>query len=704
MPCYKLDTPVSSLVVRHSGMGLSMEHIGGAMVDIGPELAWSKHRDAVVPHGELDRASFNEFVTSENGLPNPSPDLIIRRDGKKCFVTLSVTAITESSNSLCVVLEDAAAFIRVQQILTATDSGVFKQVASVQNTGTETLAVEWLSAGSLCMSDEYDELLSFRGFWANEFQHSRTAVDEQITELASARGRSSHHAHPTVALGSRGFDEETGHVLLATFAYSGSYRMRAFRGGTGDIKIQAGRPTPGRECVLQANERMQQPPMLFAFSAAGLNGIREQFHQYWRSERAGSGLPIKPRLVHFNSWEACYFAQSESSTCALIDEAATLGAERFVLDDGWMRDRSGPGAGLGDWQVDEKKYPQGLRVVREYAKAQGLQFGLWLEPEMVTQDSELAKRHPEWLVTSPNGLSHTGRGQQLLNLRLPEVFTYVLSMLHRVMREANPDYIKWDMNRDIADAGFAENVFHSQLTDAFYQLLHRFKSEHPQIEVEICAAGGARADAGSMAYADRLWPSDSMDALQRIQVLRNASCFLPPETLGWHIGSARSETSGLTLPISTRCALATLGHMGIELNPGALNDKDRTTVTQWVSFFKQHRDWLSNARYQFLNTPNAEQDRLLVHKPDGSCALLYVLQREHPSRGTTSLLRLPVRPGGRHRIRLLNPGDSEFAQQRSPWHDGESRSINGDVLANAGLRLPFLQMGHAAVVLIEQRG
>ncbi|GAB5413006.1 MAG: alpha-galactosidase [Congregibacter sp.] len=697
----KLDTAHSSLVLRSSATGVSFEHLGRPLSELPTVAVWQALRHGPVPHGELDHRPENTLLTTEDGLHNTRPDFRASRNGKRLFVSLGEAELQQTANHVRVTQRDTEAGVAIETVLSACESGVYRMRTAVCNTGVSPLAVDWLSAASLSLPPACQDVVSLRGFWANEFQASRCQLQDQLIEISSDRGRSSHQTHPSLLMGSAGFSEETGDVILATLAFSGSHRLCAFRGATGDLRLQAGTPLAPGECLLEPEQRFDTPEVLFAFSGTGMNGLRAQFRRFWARETPSPSGAAPARPVHFNSWEACYFEQSDSKTRALIDAAAEMGAERFVLDDGWMQDRHAPGVGLGDWRTDSTKYPQGLQPISRYARSRGLSFGLWLEPEMATLDSQIAAQHPEWLISPPRGEAREGRGQRLLDLSQAPVATHILDCLRRLMREAEPDYIKWDMNRDIADAGFAENVFHSTLTRAFYDLLKQFRAEHPHIVVEVCAAGGARCDAGSLLQADRLWPSDSMDSLQRMRVLRHASCLLPPSRLGWHIGSQCSHTSGLMLPVSTRCALATLGHMGLELDPHTLSCAERAKVKTWVDFYRQHRDWMANADYSFLDTNSGEQDILLIQDRDER-ALLYVLQREHPKRGTSSLLRLPQLAARSYLLRLLNPDDCAFTQAACDWHLGAPVEVNGTSLANAGIRLPFLRMGYTTVVLLEK--
>jgi alpha-galactosidase len=466
----------------------------------------------------------------------------------------------------------------------------------------------------------------------------------------------------------------------------------------------------------------EAPPALLAYSNDGINGLRRQTRRYWMARKPAAGTS-GCRPVHFNSWEAAYFDHDCSSTLRLLEAAAELGAERFVLDDGWMRGRTAAGVGLGDWTPCPTRYPDGLAPIATRAAELGLSFGLWVEPEMVTLDSALARAHPDWVVRANSEQTVTGRGQYLLDITLPAVRDNIHSQLVTLLKTAQPDYLKWDMNRDLADLG-PRNA--TAFTQAWYEMLQRLRKAFPAVQIEACSAGGARADCGALAYTDRIWPSDSMDPMQRFRLFRAINPVLPMSWLGAHVGADPSATSGAALPLSTRCALALLGHMGMELNPSTLTGEERKLLQRWIALYKTERDWLANADIYYLDDPVPGTAVVMLYAADGGdredkgdrrdngegdaevdasaeIALLLVLQSAYPHSGQPPVCRLPrLQSGARYSLELLNPDDCNFAQQRPDWQRGGRHELSGATLRHSGLRLPFLRYGHCALLRLRK--
>jgi alpha-galactosidase len=311
-----------------------------------------------------------------------------------------------------------------------------------------------------------------------------------------------------------------------------------------------------------------------------------QQHAAVRQRLQWPGSAMRPRPVHANSWEACYFDHDEARIVALAAACSAVGVERFVLDDGWFKGRNGDNAGLGDWTADPVKYPQGLRPLAERIVAMGLEFGLWVEPEMVNPNSDLYRAHPDWALHLPGRDQPTARNQLVLDLRKPEVRDYLFDALDSLLRDLPVSYLKWDHNRDLTPAGGAAQVL------GVYDLLARLRAAHPMVEIESCSGGGGRSDAGIAAYTHRFWASDNLDAVSRTGIQRGFLNFLPPEVMGSHIGASPAHATGRTQSLAFRAAIAMPGHFGIELDPRRLDDSARAELADWIAFHKRWRGLL----------------------------------------------------------------------------------------------------------------
>ncbi|MFC6084501.1 alpha-galactosidase, partial [Sphaerisporangium aureirubrum] len=448
---------------------------------------------------------------------------------------------------------------------------------------------------------------------------------------------------------------------------------------------------PG-EVVLGEGESYRTPWVYFTWSGAGLDEAGGRLHDHLRASRGGWGA----RPVTLNNWEATYFDHDVDRLLALAEQAAAAGVERFVLDDGWFRGRRHDRAGLGDWYVDETVWPGGLHRLVGHVRNLGMQFGLWFEPEMVNPDSDLARAHPDWILgraARPPGLQ---RNQQVLDLSRPEVFGYLLERLDALVREYALDYVKWDHNRDIAEPVRHDGVpgVHAQ-TLAAYRLVDELRRRHPALEVESCSSGGARVDYGILARTDRVWTSDSNDALDRQLIQRWTGLLVPPELMGCHVGAPADHITGRALPLAFRAATALFGHMGVEWDLVSASQAERDELAVWIALHKRLRPLLHTGRVVRADHPDPSA---LVHgvvRPERA-VFAYVQLTSRVAAGPDPV-RLPgLDPAARYEVRLAGPLPEGAALPR--WAAAPV-CLPGAVLTEAGLPAPALRP--ASVLLIE---
>ncbi|HQZ35981.1 MAG TPA: alpha-galactosidase, partial [Ilumatobacteraceae bacterium] len=346
---------------------------------------------------------------------------------------------------------------------------------------------------------------------------------------------------------------------------------------------------PGEIC-LEPGESYDSPTIIATYSGGGLTPASWGFH---RSLRALPAHPRSARPVLLNTWEAVYFDQSTERLRALATSAAALGVERFVLDDGWFGSRRDDRRGLGDWWVSPEVYPDGLAPLISHVRGLGMEFGIWVEPEMVNPDSDLFREHPEWALTTPGYEPVLGRNQLVLNLAHPDAFAHILGQLDAVLRDHDVAYVKWDMNRNHVQGSSSDGAAgtHSQ-TLAFYALLDALRERHPTVEFESCASGGARIDHEVLRRAERVWTSDCNDALERQTIQWGASMLIPYELMGAHIGPNRSHTTGRVQSLAFRCLTALVGHLGVEWNVLDLTEDERDHLGDFIELHKQFRPLL----------------------------------------------------------------------------------------------------------------
>jgi alpha-galactosidase len=408
--------------------------------------------------------------------------------------------------------------------------------------------------------------------------------------------------------------------------------------------------------------------------------------------------------VTFNVWEAVYFDQRSDRVHELAETAAKVGAERFVLDDGWFLGRRDDTAGLGDWTVDAAVWPQGLRPLADHVHALGMQFGLWVEPEMVNLDSDLARAHPDWVLQVPGRLPVPARHQQVVDVAHPEAFAYLRERIVSLVREIGVDYLKWDHNRDLVDAGSTRTgraSVHDQ-TVATYALLDAIRAECPGLEIESCSSGGARVDLEILQRTDRVWASDCIDAHERQQIQRWTAQLLPPELVGTHIGAARAHTTGRVLDLSFRAATAVLGHLGIEWDLGEASDAELADLARWIEVGKEHRALVAHGTTVRLDL----DESVWVHgvvAPDRREALFAVVVRDRPATWPPGRVALAgLDPDLTYRIEPVGPDAGAGSATTRPAWWATGLTLPGAALMSAGFQLPALDPDHAALVHLTE--
>jgi alpha-galactosidase len=395
-----------------------------------------------------------------------------------------------------------------------------------------------------------------------------------------------------------------------------------------------------------------------------------------------------------NSWEACYFRHDESRILDLARAAAAIGAERFILDDGWFLGRNHDRAGLGDWVADPAKYPDGLKPLAQGVNALGLEFGLWVEPEMVNPDSDLYRTHPDWALHVPGAPQPTARNQLVLNLSLPEVEDYLFAALDTLLSDVPIAYLKWDHNRDLAPAGGLGQV------QGLYRLLARLRAAHPDVEIESCAGGGGRIDAGIAAFTHRFWTSDNLDAVSRATIQRGFQAFFPPELMGAHVGASPAHATGRRHTLGFRAGVALPGHFGVELDPDKLPETERAELAGWIAF---HKQWRHLLHLQTLLMGEGPDGLLWQASGDGNGWVLFVTRIAPPQDRRPQPLTLPFLAGaGPVHARILARagtlphkgfGEPELLAALS----GDGVTFPANWLAHAGLPLPPLLAESVAV-------
>jgi alpha-galactosidase len=449
---------------------------------------------------------------------------------------------------------------------------------------------------------------------------------------------------------------------------------------------------PG-EVRLAPGEHFASPAIVFAYSAAGFSALSRKFHSHVRTHLLRPEMRAKPRPVHYNTWEAVYFDHDVGRLKDIADRAAAIGVERFVLDDGWFGARRDDHAGLGDWTVSDAVYPDGLKPLVDHVTGLGMEMGIWFEPEMVNPDSDLYREHPDWVLGIEGVEQVPFRNQYVLDISRGDVADYLFGQIDAILSDHAISYIKWDMNRDLSHPGGGNGqVRASAQVHALYALLDRIRAAHPHVEIESCASGGGRADFGVLAHSDRVWTSDSNDAIDRQAIQRGASFFLPPEILGCHVGPAHCHVTGRRLSMAMRAATALTGHMGLELNLLTERAADLAQLKTAIALHKQHRDLLHDGDLFRIDMPTHLMASGVVAR-DKNEALFSLAYLTSEKKVLPDRLHFAGLDGEtRYRLRLIWPEGWQANKGPSAMETLELSTVgkhfSGDALMTVGLQLP----------------
>ena len=586
---------------------------------------------------------------------------------------------------------DADAGLGLTVELELTVSGLVRTRATLTNTSETTGYALDAVLLALPVPTRAQEILDFTGRHLRERSPQRHVFTLGTHLREGRRGRTGADATLLLIAGTPGFSFEAGEVWGLHVAWSGNHRTLAERTPAGDGFLGGGELLlPGEGTLVPG--AAYATPWVYGSWGRGLDEMSARFHRYLRSR---AQHPASPRPVVLNTWEAVYFEQGLGALVALADRAADVGVERFVLDDGWFRHRRDDHAGLGDWYVDEVVWPDGLGPLVEHVRSAGMQFGLWVEPEMINVDSDLARKHPDWILATGNRLPPEARFQQVLDLANPAAYDHILERLDSLVREYAIDYLKWDHNRDLVEAGSTSHGrpgVHDQ-TLAVYRLIDELKARHPRLEIESCSSGGARADLGILERTDRIWASDCIDALERQQIQRWTGLLLPPELIGAHVGSPVSHSTGRAHTLTFRAGTALFGHLGVEWDLRMASPSDLAELTGWIALYKATRGLLHTGRVVHVDHPDPA---LLVHgvvAEDGSAgvyALVAIATSAWYPPGRVRLVGLD--PDASYRLAPLEPATavpSLGGHTPPPWWE-IGVVLTGRVLAEVGVQAPNL--------------
>jgi len=657
-------------------------HWGASLGNIDPGSVTSALARPLVA-GALDVVAPVSVIPEHGSGFQGRPGLAGHRQGGTAWAPrFQAHEVAHIAGGVVVVALDSVAALRLTTTIVLGD--VLTVQARVTNEGTTRYLLDALHP-TVPVPAHASELLTFDGRWTREFHPVRRPWGSGAWVSENRAGRTSHEHQPLVFAGTPGFGEWRGEVWGVHVAWSGNHTLLAECMPDGRRYLQGGELLHPGEVCLEPGEWYDSPTIIASYSAGGLTPASWGFH---RSLRALPSHPSTARPVLLNTCFAFYDAPSTERLQELATSAAALGVERFVHDDGWFGSRRDDDRGWDDWWVSPEVYPDGLGPLIAHVRGLGMEFGIWVEPEMVNPDSDLYREHPEWALTTTEYEPVLGRNQLVLNLAHPDAFAHIFGQLDAVLREHDVAYVKWDMNRNHVQGSDSDGAAGTRAqTMAFYALLDALCERHPTVEFESCASGGARIDHEVLRRVERVWTSDCNDALERQTIQWGASMLIPFELMGAHIGPNRSHTTGRVQSLAFRSLTALFGHLGVEWNVLDLTDDERAQLGEVIALHKRFRSLLhtgDSVRFEpVLNGQTAASRAYGVYAVDRREALVAHVQL------TTgmSLLPPPLRLTG-----LL--ADVSYMVEQVPlpgarvaWL-GSGIVLTGAQLAAHGVQLP----------------
>ncbi len=692
---------VSVLVDLRSGQpavlhwGALLPETGLADLPLGLEPA--------VAHSALDEPGVLALVADRAAGHRGRPGLTGSRAGGQDFSPRLVLTDCRLEGPTAVVLTcaDPAAGLELRSELRLAEGGLLRLRHELRNTGEDVYRLGELTC-TLPLPARATELLDLTGRHCRERIPQRHPLARGAWVREARHGRTGHDATLLLTAGTPGFANRSGDVWSVHLGWSGDSTSWAERLPGGQGVLGASELLGPGEVELAPGQSYATPWLYAATSQRGLDGLGDAHHRWLRSR---PGHPSALRPVVLNTWEAVYFDHDLDRLRELADVAAGVGVERFVLDDGWFLHRRDDTAGLGDWVVDPDVWPLGLAPLIDHVRALGMSFGLWVEPEMVNLDSELYRAHPEWVLRAAERLPPPWRHQQVLDLGHDGAFAHVLGQLDALLCDHPIDYLKWDQNRDLIDAGHHGAPAVRQQTLAVYRLLDELRARHPGVEIESCSSGGARVDFGILERTDRVWASDTNDALERQGIQRWTGLLLPPELVGAHVGPPRSHTTGRTQALPFRVATAMFGHLGVEWDVSRASAAEREGLAEGIATYKALRGLLHTGDVVHADHPDPAAALHGVVAADGSAAVFAFVQLTTSVGEVPDPARLPgLSPDRSYRVEPLAAGGSPSTSQRSgpPWLRAGGVVLPGRVLAEAGLAMPALHPEQALLLRLHQ--
>ena len=537
-----------------------------------------------------------------------------------------VRAEENEAETLKIILEDPVTKVELHLLYGVLEKeDIITRSVIIKNAGKAPVTVK--KAQSACLDflhGDYD-LIKFYGRHAMERNMERMPVSHESTRIGSRRGTSSHQYNPGVILAGKNTNEDSGSCYGMLFVYSGNFLVEAEKDQYDQTRIQMGLTDELFAYPLEAGAEFIAPEVILSYTNKGLSRLSQQYHHCIMNHICQGKYVHANRPVLINSWEAAYFDFTGDTIVGLAKEAKALGIDMVVMDDGWFGKRNDDNSSLGDWYVNEEKLGGTLTKLIERVNAEGVKFGIWIEPEMVSEDSDLYREHPDWAITIPGRKPVRSRNQLVLDFSRKEVRDEIFKRICAVLDQGNVEYIKWDMNRSLADI-YAPNVTYDYVLGV-YDFLEKLTNRYPDILIEGCSGGGGRFDAGMLYYTPQIWCSDNTDAINRTRIQYGTSFFYPVAAMGSHVSAVPNHQTGRVTSMHTRGVAAMSGTFGYELNPALLNAKEKAEIRAQLAQYREYQELIREGDYYRLSNPFQDNFAAwMVVSDDRSKALVSVIR------------------------------------------------------------------------------
>lgn len=594
----------------------------------------------------------------------------------------------EECETLRLVCEDKYIDMQVELLYTVfQDTDVITRSVRVTNTGSSHFYLTKVYSACIDMDYRDYDMVSLHGSWARERHIQRKALGYGIQNVSSFRGESSHQDHPFLALVDKSTTQENGEIYAMNFVYSGNFRAQAEVSQFDSVRMTMGIHPENFCWKLESGESFQAPEVVMVYTDKGFDAMTGAFHKLYRKHLIRGEYKDKKRPILINNWEATYFEFDTQKLLSIAQEASKLGIEMLVMDDGWFGARSSDNCALGDWKVNEEKITGGLKYLVDEVNKLGMKFGIWFEPEMISPDSDLYRAHPDWAIAIPGRPGTESRQQFVLDLSRQEVVDCIYEQVASVLRSANIEYVKWDMNRQLTNIGSCglpadrQGELYHRYVLAVYQMQDRLTKEFPHLLLENCSGGGARFDPGMLYFSPQIWCSDDTDAVERLEIQEGTALIYPLSTMGAHVSDCPNHALGRVTPFETRGIVALAGTFGYELDVTKIPQEDRDMIPAQVAMYHKYNDlvregdyyriasYAQNHRYDCWQVVSGDQKQSLV-------TFVQVLNRVNFKSRRILLKGLDAEK----RYRVVFENNESIAEQ----------TYSGDTLMKAGLMVPNL--------------